>query len=87
MRALEAFFKEKFDYKFAEFSIASFAKSVEKEALIIHDEYDRVAPIEAAKSIHQNLKHSTLKITEGAGHSLNKDDIHQEIIDFLKHQS
>jgi pimeloyl-ACP methyl ester carboxylesterase len=87
MKALEGFFKEKFDYKFAEFSIASFAKSVEKEALIIHDEYDRVAPIEAAKAIHQNLKHSSLKITEGAGHSLNKDVIHQEIIDFLKHQS
>lgn len=83
MIALEAFFKEKFDYNFDEFSIASFAKNIETEALIIHDAYDKVAPVEAARVIHKNLKHSTLKITEGAGHSLNKDDIRQEILHFL----
>lgn len=84
MTALEAYFVDKFDYSFDEFSIAKFAKNVEKEVLIFHDKFDRVAPVEAAKAIHKNLKHSTLKITEGAGHSLNKDDIHQEILDFLK---
>lgn len=84
MLALDAYFKEKFDYYFDEFSISEFAKSIEKEALIIHDEFDKVAPIEAAKAIHSNLKHSTLKITEGAGHSLNKHDIRKEILYFLK---
>lgn len=84
MTALDSFFKKKFDYHFTEFSIASFAKNVEKEALVIHDEYDRVAPIEAARAIHQNLKHSTLKVTEGAGHSLNKEDIRKDILEFLK---
>lgn len=83
MRALEAYFKEKFDYNFSEFSIAGFAKNIEKEALIIHDEFDRVASVEAAKAIHKNLKHSRLKITEGAGHSLNKDEIRKEILNFL----
>lgn len=83
MIALEAYFKEKFDYNFNEFSISSFAKNIEKKALIIHDKYDKVAPVEAAKAIHKNLKHSTLKITEGAGHSLNKDDIYQEILHYL----
>lgn len=84
MTALEKFFKEKFDYNFDEFSIARFAKTVEKETLIIHDEYDKVAPVEAAKTIHKNLKHSSLKITEGAGHSLYKDEVRNEILDFLK---
>ncbi|MFO7746133.1 MAG: alpha/beta hydrolase [Psychroflexus sp.] len=84
MVALDNFFKEKFDYHFNEFSIAKFSKNIEKKALIIHDEFDRVAPVSAAKSIHKNLKHSTLKITEGAGHSLNKDEIRKDILMFLK---
>lgn len=83
MVALEAYFKEKFDYTFNEFSIANFAKNMEKETLIIHDKYDKVAPVEAAEAIHKNLKHSRLKITEGAGHSLYKDDIRKEILQFL----
>jgi len=84
MLALDDFFKKKFDYHFDEFSIADFSKNIEKEALIIHDEYDKVAPVSAAKAIHENLKHSVLKITEGAGHSLNKVSIHEEILKFLK---
>lgn len=84
MHALDKFFKEKFDYYFEEFSIANFAKNIERETLVIHDAYDRVAPVEAAKAIHKSLKRSTLKITEGAGHSLNKDDIRKEILHFLK---
>jgi len=83
MSALEAFFKEKFNYTFSEFSIAEFAKGVQKDALIIHDEYDKVAPIGDAKSIHKNLKDSILKITEGAGHSLNKNEIREDILKFL----
>lgn len=87
MKALEDYFKQKFDYTFSKFSIAKFAKNIEKEALIIHDEYDRIAPVEAARAIHKNLKHSRLKITEGAGHSLNKEDIRKEILDFLNQNS
>jgi len=83
MSSLEAFFKEKFNYTFSEFSIAEFAKGVQKDALIIHDQYDKVAPVEAAKSIHKNLKGSILNITEGAGHSLNKSEIRQDILKIL----
>jgi pimeloyl-ACP methyl ester carboxylesterase len=84
MKALDAYFKNKFGYQFHEFSIANFAKAVEIESLIIHDAYDKVAPVEAGKNIHKNLKNSRLSITEGAGHSLNKDHILDEILDFLK---
>jgi pimeloyl-ACP methyl ester carboxylesterase len=84
MKALEQFFKKKFGYTFEEFSIAEFSKNIEKEALIIHDQYDKVAPVEEAKAIHRHLKRSTLNITEGAGHSLNKKEIRINIIQFLK---
>lgn len=83
MTTLEAYFKQKFGYNFEEFSIAEFSKTIENKALIIHDHYDRVAPVEAAHAIHQNLKNSSLKITEGAGHSLNKEEIRSAIVKFL----
>ena len=84
MIALEGYFKDKFGYNFKEFTLTEFGKGVELETLIIHDEYDKVVPVSAAKSIHNTLRKSTLKITEGAGHSLNKADILQDILDFLK---
>jgi pimeloyl-ACP methyl ester carboxylesterase len=83
MTALEQFFKKKFGYTFDEFSIAEFSKSIQQQALIIHDQYDKIAPVEAAKAIHENLKDSTLKITEGAGHSLNKKEIRNSILEFI----
>jgi pimeloyl-ACP methyl ester carboxylesterase len=86
MSSLEAFFKEEFNYTFSEFSIAEFAKGVQKDTLIIHDQYDKVAPVEAAKSIHKNLRDSILKITEGAGHSLYKNEVREDILKFLTHK-
>ena len=84
MTTLEAYFKEKFGYYFEEFSIAEFSKTIENETLVIHDQYDKVVPVEAGYAIHQNLKNATLKITEGAGHSLNKKEIRSTVVDFLK---
>jgi pimeloyl-ACP methyl ester carboxylesterase len=84
MKDLETYFIEKFGYKFKEFSIAKFAQSLKQPGLIIHDTFDRIAPVEASKSIHQNYKNSTFIETEGAGHSLNNDYIHTEVIKFLK---
>ncbi|WP_127844310.1 alpha/beta hydrolase [Psychroflexus aestuariivivens] len=84
---LNVFFKAKFGYHFEEFSIAKFAKSIKQNTLIIHDQYDKVAPVSAAKSIAKSLEHSKLVITEGAGHSLYKAEIRQEIIEFLEAKS
>lgn len=84
MNSLSNYFKEKFNYTFDEFSIANFAKSVKKQTLIIHDEYDKVAPIQAAKAIHKSMENSKLIITEGAGHSLYKEEIRTYILNFLK---
>ncbi|MFN2261708.1 MAG: alpha/beta fold hydrolase [Psychroflexus sp.] len=83
MADLNVFFKSKFGYHFEEFSIAEFAKSIKQNTLIIHDRYDKVAPVSSAKNIAESLEHSELYITEGAGHSLYKSHIRQKIIDFL----
>lgn len=84
MNGLEAYFHGKFGFTFKEFSIATFAKSLKQQGLLIHDEYDKIAPVMASKSIHANWSTSKLIITEGAGHSLNNDFVHAEIIRFLK---
>ena len=84
MKGLEERFQSKLGFKFEEFSISRFAKSVKQPTLVIHDKYDKIAPVEASKSIHQNLQHSEFIETEGAGHSLNNDYIHTEIIQFLE---
>ena len=84
MKGLEKRFQTKLGYRFAEFSIAKFAKEVQQLTLVIHDKYDKIAPVEASKSIHQNLQHSEFIETEGAGHSLNNEDIYSAIIKFLE---
>lgn len=83
MKDVEEYFTDKFEYKFVDFATRNFVKSVHQECLIIHDKYDKVVPFEAGKALHQQLPNSNFIETEGAGHSLNRDYIHQHIIDFL----
>ena len=84
MKGLENKFYDQLGFKFEEFSIAKFAKEVKQPTLVIHDKYDKVAPVEASKSIQQNLQQSEFIETEGAGHSLNNDYIYSAIIQYLK---
>lgn len=84
MKALEKLFQDRFGYTFEGFSTARFAKSLQQKGLIIHDKFDRIAPVSASEAIAKNWKNSHLVVTEGAGHSLNNEDIFDEIIQFLK---
>lgn len=84
MKGFENFFKVKLGYTFDEFSIAKFAKNLPQKALIIHDEFDKIAPYAASKAIHQNWQNSILYTTEGAGHALNNAEIYRKILQFLK---
>ncbi|PZW38555.1 pimeloyl-ACP methyl ester carboxylesterase [Mesonia algae] len=83
MKSLEDYFHQQLGYRFKEFSIAKFAKAIRQPGLIIHDEYDKIAPISASKAINNEWKNSKLIITEGAGHSLNNDSIHNNILNFI----
>lgn len=84
MHALNVYFHTRFGFTFEEFSIASFAKTIKQKGLVFHDVYDKIAPVSSAKAIHANWTNSELIITEGAGHSLNNEAIHSEIVRFLK---
>jgi len=81
---LEQFFIEKFGYTFDEFCGAEFAQHIPNPSLIIHDAYDKVVPIQEGYDLQNGLQNVSFIKTEGCGHSLNRDDIHQAVIDFLK---
>ncbi|MDQ7916042.1 alpha/beta hydrolase [Mesonia sp. MT50] len=85
MKTLEEHFYKELGYKFEDFSIAKFAKKVKKPGLIIHDQYDKIAPIAASKAIHKEWKNSELIITEGGGHSLNNEQVYQHMLSFINH--
>ena len=80
---LDQFFKQKFGFYFKEFSIAKFAQHMKSPSLVIHDKYDRIAPVKAAHAIAGNLENGQLIITEGQGHSLNKRSVIDHYVEFI----
>lgn len=84
MESLDVYFKQIFDFNIDEFSISKFSKNLAQKGLLVHDEFDTIAPFSASERIHKNWKNSTLLKTQGLGHSLHQDDVNNQIIDFLK---
>jgi pimeloyl-ACP methyl ester carboxylesterase len=84
MDAIETYFIETFDMRFADFSSSKFARKVTKKGLLIHDEFDKVAPKWSSEQVHANWKNSTLIKTKGLGHSLHQDGVRDQIVNFLK---
>ncbi len=83
-QSLDSYFKMQFNFNIKDFSISNFAKNITAEGLLIHDEFDAIAPYSAAERIHKNWNNSTLLTTQGLGHSLHQDEVNYQIIDFLK---
>ncbi len=83
MNDLEKYFIAHFQMRFVDFSTATFAKSLEVQGLLIHDEFDAIAPIWSSESVHANWKGSQFIRTKGLGHSLHQDKVRNQIIDFL----
>lgn len=83
MLSTENYFKERYGYRFDEFSTKDFATKIEIPTLVIHDKYDKIIPYTEALDIENALQYSELMITEGAGHSLHKSKIYKRILSFL----
>ena len=84
MKALNTYYRERFDFYFEEFSISEFAKNLTHPGLLIHDKYDNIAPYNGAEKIHTNWTGCNFITTENFGHSLFFDEVDDIIIDFLK---
>ena len=74
---------DKYDNEPAYFSSANFSKDIEAKGLIIHDKSDKIIDYDEAELIAKHYKNSTLKTTEGLGHSLKHDSIDDAIINFI----
>ncbi len=84
MQQTEEYFESRYNYRFEDFSMAKFCNEIDIPSLIIHDKFDKIVPYNEAISLNENLKNSKLILTEGAGHSLNKDSINNQIINFIQ---
>ena len=70
--------------KFPEdFSTAKSCNNISIEGLIVHDKFDEIIPFGDAIKINNTLKNSKLIPTEGNNHSLNNEEIHNHIEDYI----
>ena len=84
LKGLDRYFRDRFSFGIAEFSMAQLIKEVDKKGLIVHDKEDKIAPYQAAVAIHENWTNAALITTEGLGHSLHQDQVNDQIISFLE---
>lgn len=68
-------------------NVSDFVKKIDvKQAIIFHDKYDKVVPIEQSKNVHANWKTCKFVEVENTGHFgiLKNDLVIKLLIDFLK---
>ena len=83
LKALKRYIYNYFGFEAEYFSISEFAKNFTKKGLLIHDEFDKIAPCTDSELVHKNWKNSNLIITQGFGHSLHQEEISNAVIEFL----
>ncbi len=83
LQALDKYVKGRFGFGIREFSTGIYAKDLDIEGLLIHDELDTIAPFRASEKVHNNWKGSRLIKTKGYGHSMHQDFVSEQVMDFL----
>lgn len=67
-------------------NVSDFVKEINvNKSLIIHDENDRVIPLERSVKVHQNWKESELMVVNGTGHFriLRTEKVLDKVLDYL----
>ena len=67
-----------------EIRLDSFFKQVDKPILVIHDEDDRICPIEPIKKGADKNQNIETYFTNGLGHDLQANAVNERMIEFLK---
>jgi hypothetical protein len=75
---------ERFSYLPSYFSGSNFAKEINTETLIIHDEKDNIIPFSDALLYEHNFENSQLISTSGFGHSLRQNEVVEHVLEFIK---
>lgn len=66
------------------YSLENFAKSIDSEALIIHDHNDESTPVDNSIRLHKLLTNGQLGITEGYGHRLKNQKVVERVCEFVE---
>ena len=82
-QTMKSIIHERYDHDSSHFSTAKFAKTINAEGLIIHDEKDKIVPFNDAQLISSNFQNSKLISFTGSGHSLNNHTVHNYILEFI----
>jgi pimeloyl-ACP methyl ester carboxylesterase len=83
LEGLDQYLYEHYNFRIKDISTPTFARSISKPGLIVHDEQDTITPFSASERLHQNWKNSRLIKTTGLGHSLHQDEVNLQIAEFL----
>jgi pimeloyl-ACP methyl ester carboxylesterase len=84
LSAIDDYVQAHFGFTIHDFSISQFVQKIKIEGLLLHDMEDPITPYQNSVKVHSNWKNSTLISTQGLGHSMHKDEVNNQIIDFLK---
>ncbi len=84
MQAIIHHFGKVFQKPPSYFSASTFALTIKKPLLIVHDVDDDEALYSGAVALHNNWAGSILKTTTGLGHQLKSKELMQEVIAFCK---
>lgn len=81
---MEVVIKKRFGQPSSYFNTARFAKEIDCNCLLVHDEFDPVIPYSDALEIQSAFKSSHLFTTQGLGHGLKSKQVIDKIIDFIQ---
>jgi pimeloyl-ACP methyl ester carboxylesterase len=81
--ALENYFEQKFQLKLNDFSGQKFCPEIKTKGFVIHDIKDKIVDFSEGEKIRKAYKNALFIRTKGYGHSLHKDDLYEEISEFL----
>lgn len=82
-KAMNQFIQDKYNNSPEYYNAARFLSDATIDGLIIHDELDQIIPYNDAEDFNNFYKKAKLITTEGYGHGLKSDEIHQHILEFI----
>lgn len=83
LEGLDNYLYKQYHFRIKDISTPTFARSIAKPGLIVHDALDTITPFSASERLHQNWRNSQLIKTSGLGHSLHQDKLNLKIAKYL----
>lgn len=84
MSAFKEYITGRYGVQVEGFSSPEFVKNSEIQGLLFHDREDPITPFRASETVHANWDNSRLVATQGLGHSMQEETVHQQIVHFLQ---